>query len=849
MEKSSKKELVEYLKKRNLKSSFPRKQDLLDYLKEIQWASSFPWRPEQQQVIDVFMKLQKREIIGIQGLFGCGKTTLLLGMLNLGYWNDLFKMDEICFCAFNVCIKDEIKKKIRKWGCKDRVIVRTFDSLIYEFCKYYEYPHLKLPNYKGKRLFIYEKCRQSTNNENPYTQYEHVKYLFVDECQDLERTSFDVFRLFFPNASIIFVGDIFQSVQKEPRESLLWYVSQVIQKDIHYFYMQDTPRVPKNVLGEIQSALQHSYPEYSSQIMNWKSSNHTHNTSIEWISFSNYRELYQHLFTFLDNHPLDKSMILTFSSSITVRGTLGDLARVRRLIQSKGYPVNTNHKSMNDNRLFLSTANSSKGLERDFVFIMSTFPLERAFINFSNDLTTNLVTVALSRAKQKVFMCVPTDTTRFSCAFQPYMNCPRPSTTFVPTSHRKSKSPEPIVTEMTKENYLNLEHNVTELLRQNIIEYDTRILFKEYVKKRIDIPLTEQHIPPIPKECLGTEEERSFVGVCLEVLMTSLWTNKYPDTPSIDHIRINPYYQHCISKIQELVTTYGRYKGMYRFSHSETFDYFKTIFLYTELHIAIHHKMFFFFNTTQRQALFRYWKACRSIVYRHRPNIGNDLFKCQMNVKMPLLTGIADGVLNSSQKHIYEIKASLKPDWREDAFIQAFCYALMLGQKWFHIELFNLFKNAKTTYVVYLDDDVKKVRQQLSHDILIWNVSSYLAKTMTLYPNSCSQQIENYLFLNVSLEEILVVRMLSPTRIHIDFYDYAKPDSKLNLEKFKSYINNNNYQLIYCCNDVIFSTLDITFPQHTLSIHKKWSHIQQSITPSSLLLETLDYITQILHST
>lgn len=811
---TKKKDLVAYLQRTGLKSSFPRKQDLLRYLADIQWSLDFPWRHEQSVVIDCFEKISKelteqkcpKKIIAVQGLFGCGKTTMLLGMLNMGFWRGLFTMNEICFCAFNVCIKEEIRKKIQSWGIKNKAVVRTFDSLIYEFCKFYEYPHLKLPNYKGKRLFVYNKCREE--NKAVYSGYHHIKYLFVDESQDLEKTSLQVFQTFFPNACIIFVGDIFQSVQKEPRESLLWHVSHHMPEEVHYFYMRDTPRVPKKVLCSIQEALCKSYPEYSTQIRHWKSSNETHNTEITWIPFKNYSELYEKLFEFLETHPLEKSMVLTFSSCITVRGTLGDLARVRRAIQQKGYAVNTNYKNMDKKCLFLSTANSSKGLERDFVFIMSTFPLEKAFINFSNDLTTNLITVAVSRAKQKVFVCVPTDKGRFSQALYDYKDCP------VPTFHYENqKSSMNILSQdMSKQDYIDLEHNVTELLRQNILQFDTRVLFKSFVKKTMSSDIIQgSDVPVIPKSCLQSEEERSFVGVCIEVLMTSCWTNKYPAAPSLSELAQNPYYHHVIGKIADLRKLYIKFKNMHAQSLSNSFEYFKTLFLYTELHIAIHHKMFFFFSVTQRQDLFRYWKAYRGYVYHIRPD-SNLVFKPQTNVKMPLLTGIADGVLNDKQKCVYEIKASVKNDWKEDAFVQAFCYAIMLGQSWFTIKLVNLFKNSQVQYVVYLDN-VRKVRQMLLYDILVWNFSSYMAKNYHSQKSSSHSDIEEYIFLNIDwnvLEdfpsEIVAIRMLSPTRFHIDLLTDSVAD-------LKYYLSTYTFSKYIFCGDPMFQSLCSSTPE------------------------------------
>lgn len=824
---STLKQLISFLKEHHLKYSFNKKQEIIDYIIRIKWSFDFPWNQDQLEIIKTFLNLHENEkkIMVTQGTFGSGKTTMILGMLNMGFWKKMFTMDEICFCAFNVCIKNEIKKKIKSWGCKDNVNVRTFDSLIYEFCRFYEYPHLKYPNYKGKRIFVYDKCRQK-DLQPIYIQYHNIKYLFVDECQDLEKPAYDVFKTFFPNACIIFVGDIFQSIQKEPRESLLYYVSQIITDQVHYFYMKTTPRVPKDILIEIKKSLHKSYPEYKEQINEWKSSSPLKNTKIEWITFQTYGTLYEKMFEFIENHPQDKSMILTFSSCITVKGALGDLARVRRLLQQKGIKVNTNYKNMDSKCLFLSTANSSKGLERDNVFIMSTFPLEKAFVNFSNDLTTNLVTVAISRTKHKVFVCVPKDNLKFSVAFHGYNTCPQP----------KDVIENP--TTMSLSEYISLEHNVTELLRQNILQYETRILFKSFIKKTIksEIISDKTKIPSIPKSCLTSEEERSFVGVCIEVLITSVWTNKYPNVPTLSEIENNIYYSHCLSRIKQLRKLYILYKNKFASALSNSFNYYKTIFIYTELFISIQHKIFFFFSEKQKQDLFHYWTKFRHEIYKIHPP-SSMKFKSQTNIKMPLLTGIADGVLHDQQKKIYEIKASVKSDWKEDAFIQAFCYAIMLGQTWFTIELINIFKNTRLQFVVYLNN-VKKIRSQLLYDILIWNASSYLAKTL-IYDGkntineavASTSTIDNYLFLNYEwniienkLSEIVIIRMLSPTRFHIDFHTFD------DLESFKTYIekwNNDQFQMIYCSNFAYTEFVSNTKIQiqNICDIKQKWPNV------------------------
>jgi hypothetical protein len=350
---------------------------------------------------------------------------------------------------------------------------------------------------------------------------------------------------------------------------------------------------------------------------------------------------------------------------------------------------------------------------------MSTFPLEKAFLNFSNDLTTNLITVALSRAKNKVFVCVPNIIERFSNAFYAYEKCPLP---LLLNDQNQNKI-------MSLIDYIYLEHSTTELLRQNIIQHKTRVLFKSFVKKQIQqkINQNENENIQLPKEILKSEEERCFVGVCIEVLMTSVWTNRYPDIPDISLIESNPYYIHCLSKIKSLRRLYIQFKNQNKKCSSNTFPFFQTLFLYTELFIAINHKIFFYFTLQQKQSLFLFWQKYRKDVYTFQPQ-KDKKFEIQKNVRMPLIKGIVDGLLYHEQKHFYEIKASIANDWSENAFIQAFIYAIMFGQSWFHIRLINLFKNKSIQYVNFIEN-IMNVRHLLMYDVLLWNINSYLAKT------------------------------------------------------------------------------------------------------------------------
>ena len=64
-----------------------------EYIKRIQFykdVMNFPWRKDQKEVIDTFLKFEYEKYV-IHGLFGGGKTSVLLGMLVLGVFKKLFK--------------------------------------------------------------------------------------------------------------------------------------------------------------------------------------------------------------------------------------------------------------------------------------------------------------------------------------------------------------------------------------------------------------------------------------------------------------------------------------------------------------------------------------------------------------------------------------------------------------------------------------------------------------------------------------------------------------------------------------------------------------------------------------
>jgi len=759
------KEMQEILKEIGAYHSLKNKEEYIKRLSKYIDVLNFPWRKEQKQVIDAFLEFKHTRYV-IQGIFGAGKSTMLLGMVINSIIKNLFKPTDVMFISFNISIKNEMKRKLKLYGISSKISVRTFDSLVYELAKIGGYPYMDLPNFEGKRKFVYELIFNKEFKHKPEFQ---PKVILVDECQDLEKIVLDILEYFYPNTKFVFAGDIFQSVIKEARESLLWYyMMRPDSEDIYKIYMTDTPRVPIENLNTLKSALSIHYPEFKDKISKWTSSNTVSKSDIEWKRFNSYTHIHEELTGFLKQHTPEEVMIITFSSAITVKGAMGDIARLRMFLSETGFNVNSNHKKQETENYFLSTAHSSKGLERDYVIVFLTFPLERAFVHLSDDVVVNLITVALTRAKKKVIMYVPSYTDKYTRCLSLFEKCPIPNKEKI----RDGK----ILKEFKFQDYIDIEHCPTEIIRASVIKYDTRIKLREHVKqfnfsKIFDEDVNYRLIP------IATEEERCFVGVLIENLITSTWICKWP-SPHQHDVKKHPFYTHIIGRI---ISSEKRYK---QFISSNIFDeknQFDGIYLYSQLHIALSNKIFMKLSDGLVANLKTYWHKLKPKAILMKPNSSSGKLKIQPNLRMPWIAGVADASTEDSDgktTSFYEIKASQDRNWTDNALIQIIMYALMLGKTWYRLHLLNPFQNQKLSY--YFDTkNILTLRKELLKDILLYNMNSFMAK---MYPESKKlkkMDISRILFLNIikdgegNITQGSILNMISPIKCEFIYSKYS----------------------------------------------------------------------------
>ena len=828
------------LKKYGSYHSLKNKKAYVERLANFQNILKFPWRLDQLKVLDSFLEFKHHTYV-IQGVFGAGKTALLMGMLVQGIMSGLYEPEDCMFVSFNVSVRNEIKRKLKAYGISNKVVVRTFDSIVYEICKKGKYKYIDLPNFAGKRRFAFELCYETEDSKIFSLNPDNRKMvIFVDEVQDLELSTLVIMKHFYPNATFVLAGDIFQSIQKEPKESILWnyLMCKEKQKDPGVFKIcfTETPRVPDGTLRTLKSAMTTYYPEFKKEINSWVSTNTLSTEDIEWRRFGNYSSIFTNLKEFLSNHLPSEVMIIVFSSSITVRGSMGDISRVRRYLAENGIKVNSNHKMMDPNEYFLTTAHSSKGLERDYVICFSTFPLEKAFIHLSDDVVVNLISVALSRAKKKVIMYVPTSTDKFSRAFTLFNKCPPPNpkeqkaVCQQDAKDKNSINHQPLDM-YTFEDYINREHCVTELIRSSIVSYDTRLKLKEKTKayqwSDVFENYTKVGVPII------TDEERMFTGVLIENLITSSWSGFWPTVNISSEVKQNPMYSHIAKRLEKYAVTYLKFKNTHPFS---SINQFQGIYLYTVVHVGLSNRIFMKLLDGTEKALRSYWEKLRPNVYKFKPK--EPVIKIQAPVQMPLVNGNVDAMAVDTEKSetsLYELKASQDQNWKDDALLQVMIYALMTGKTWSRLHLINPFRNERVSY--YFDTkQILGLRKEITNDVLIWNVNSFMAKTYPERANNPPLPIMDTLFVDIvrndfgKVIEASILNMLSPIKCEVIFDKFVTLDQKKTKDmqredKFRSEVKLTEKQLVQELKDILRSKVHSSKTVYSFSKDKVFTEI------------------------
>ena len=520
----------------------------------------------------------------------------------------------------------------------------------------------------------------------------------------------------------------------------------------------------------MKHALHNYYPEFQETIEDWTSSNTNSSTlkkGIDWSMFYTYGEVFQKMENFIHRYGKEKVMILVFSSAVTVRGKLGDVSRVRRFFQEKNIPVNSNHKLMKDDSLFISTVNSSKGLEREHVFCFLTFPLELAFANFSNDILMNLVTVAMSRCKSSIHFCLPSSMDRFSPILRFYKKCPEPT---ILKKNQKSKNEKKDFLEEENFQYLpyllEKEHSMTEIIRLQMLRFPTRDFIFSYAKKYKEIM-----IPSSDSLVIRTEEEATIIGLVFETLIVSTWKNSWPIFQSVDTLGHSMFDTFSLP-IKKLYHEWNLYRRQFPFTTLSDEKKIEGSLLFSKLHLGYYQKIFVSISSSIKISILNRWKEIKHLSLSIRPPSIKDI-DIQHSVRLPFMNGIID-IFYSPEKEmmeIFEIKASKSREWKENALLQSILYGLCKKRKLFRVHLINVFSRKWIHYCIHFKDDLEIVLGKIRDDLQLYNLNCYLSKNVTIRsPVKKDFNIETVFFLDgIPKKELYFYEFTSPTKFTLLF--------------------------------------------------------------------------------
>jgi hypothetical protein len=441
---------------------------------------------------------------------------------------------------------------------------------------------------------------------------------------------------------------------------------------------------------------------------------------------------------------------------------------------------------MVNDRVYVSTANSSKGLERPHVFCFLSFPLEKAFANFSNDLVMNILTVALTRAQKTVVIYVPSHTDRFSQCLECYAQCPSPSIQFALPVKKKPVCPETYVNPWDIQSMLEQCHGVTELLRQNILSFETKHKLKQYAKQ-----FRTHTIPRCSIESFKTEEGSAFVGLLFESLLLLTWTKAWPTGACSDGSVIqHAVFQTFSGTIEQLRQKYLRY---IRRNPLNSTTIFEGALLYAKLQLGTYQKIFVKINEQDSVKLKNAWKTLEphcGILNPLLSTSGN--LKTQMNVAMSFVTGIVDASIvppKSGQDilDIIEIKASRSSQWTDQALVQSILYGIMLGRSRFRIHLFNVASTRVSSFSCCLKSDLMMMRSCVQHDVMVWNLNCFLAINVThADPTKKNLATDGLFFVEFFNDTFVLLEMISCSRLFLRQYDMPLSDLNEELTRLKS---------------------------------------------------------------
>jgi DNA polymerase III epsilon subunit-like protein len=345
---------------------------------------------------------------------GCGKTTTMIARIVNLITKHSVDENSILFMTFTKdAANDMIKKLETKLNRKTSMIVGTIDSIARKIVKQYDPELFNHCQQVGEYKYAFLKFLSKVNCPMKKQFVANMKFLFVDEFQDINKVYFDIIYKFYESGTKInVVGDDAQNIYSwngSNVDYILSFEKIFNNSDIHFLNVNY--RCVPEIIDVANHSISFNECKYEKELLPFKKSEkkkpivicfENWDREVEFIIDKIKTLLLQriplHEIAILSRMLTEKSLLYYIEEKLTQKGIPNQILETYQDTRTK----------IKENHVCLSTIHKSKGLEWDTVFIIGCadqfFPYNKDNIEEER----RLFYVALTRAKRNLYLSLNT---------------------------------------------------------------------------------------------------------------------------------------------------------------------------------------------------------------------------------------------------------------------------------------------------------------------------------------------------------------------------------------------------------------------------------------------------------
>lgn len=417
-----------YLKKTDLVSNISKlkkddatklKRYLYEYIDKIK-NNKFE-KKDYQFINDIQLSEEQLEIVlskinsnyKIIACAGSGKTTTIVSRIKYLVDHNV-NPKSILLTTFNVDACEILKKRLRKiFNFDVNITCGTIDSISFRICKkYYPNEYIGVPELCSKFLHFLE------NHESRNEIIDKYEYIFFDEFQDCNSIQFQILKQ-FQKSYVTIIGDDAQNIYQW-RGSDIQYIlhtEKLLNKNFQTLTLSNNYRSTPEIINFANTFISNSHDVIQKTMTPINDSIHKlpiiNKYSSEQDQAKNITKMIKHIKS--KNINLDRVGVLS-RNNYSIKYVEEELEKEKIKYVCLITDTKDTKPKIQSNHITLTTIHKSKGLEFDYVFLISCnddkFPSELVKIKLEEE--RRLFYVAITRPKKYLFISFTTNIiTRF----------------------------------------------------------------------------------------------------------------------------------------------------------------------------------------------------------------------------------------------------------------------------------------------------------------------------------------------------------------------------------------------------------------------------------------------------